>query len=73
MQIASSKNRFAALSLDDEESDLEILNDETERETPKGGKGRNGVNSNVSIPTGRKKARTQESMNDHMNSLNNQL
>ena len=72
MQIASSKNRFAALSLDDEESDLEMLNDETERETSKGGKERNGVNWNVSIPTGRKKARTHESMNDHMNSLNNQ-
>ena len=73
MQITSSNNRFAALSLDGKESDLEILNDDTDREAPKGGKGRNGVKKNVSIPTGRKKAGTHESMNDHMNSFNNQL
>ena len=48
--IPFCKNGFAALSLDDEESDLKVLNDETEKEIPKVGK-EDGVNLNISMPT----------------------
>ena len=72
MQITLCKNRFTALSLDDEESDLEAVNDETVKETPKVGKRRHGDNSNVSMPTRRKNARMREGINDHMIPLNNQ-
>ena len=71
-QKTSCENRFAVLSIDDEESYPEVLNDQNEMQNPKGGQKKHNVNLNVNLSTERKSARKQKSMNDTTtNSLDN--
>lgn len=45
---------LAVLSIDDEESDLEVLNDRNERQAPKGGQKESEVNLNANKQTGKR-------------------
>ena len=71
-QKTSCENRFAVLSIDDDESDPEVLNDQKEKKNPRGGQKKNNVNLNEKQSTERKSARKQKSTGDTTtNSLDN--